>query len=220
MLRCLSLSALALSLGFCMFAAAKRGVADVYTRQVNAYFQAWEKARRPVQDSEWRTALALADAAQRLAPQNPNVLEALARLYIWAAISKPPRDQHARADYEQALTYFRAAARRRPVSGYTWADIAQTKVKLAPPDREFEGALQHAAFLGPWEPEVQFGITRAGLAAWSQLDGSSREITREAAARGLKRHAEETLTIAYYRGRLAVLCEVAAQQRVAHPVCR
>jgi hypothetical protein len=213
-------AALIVLLAFLIVQAAQRGLADLHDRMVGARFEEWEKARKPVRLTEWREALASAETAHRLAPGNPDHAEALGRLYDWAAFGKQPKSPVVLAYREQALIYFREAARERPVSGYTWANIAQAKLALGALDREFSKALELAAFLGPWEPEVQLAIADAGFAAWSALDASSRETTSGAAARALKRQAKDVFRIAQYRSRIAVLCEIAAAQQAPSTSCR
>jgi hypothetical protein len=209
-----------LLLALFIFHAAQRGIADLYARHVRYQLDDWEKARKPVVLDKWREALASAEAAHRLNPRNPDSIEDLGRIYDWAAFGKPVRHPLVLAYKEQALVYFRAAARERPVSGYTWANIAQTKLALSAVDEEFARALQLGAFFAPWEPEVQLAVADAGLATWTQLGERSREIVLETAARALKHQAKAMLGIAEDRGRTRVVCELAELPQEAKLACR
>jgi len=186
--------------------ATDRGMADLYARDVRGYFKKWEKAQTVVPLVEWRAALKAGENAQRLSPKDPDAFENLARLYDWATFRKPPAQPVVLAYKEQALVYFRSAAFERPVSGYTWANIAHTKVALGQIDGEFVRALHSAALLGPWEPEVQLSLADSGLSAWPKLSEDTRRMVRETIARGLRRYAKDVLRIAKERGRTDVLC--------------
>ena len=200
---------LAILLGFLIFHAASRGIADLYGRHVRAELARWHKDRQPVPPKAWRAALSSAEAENRLTPGNPDSAESLGRLYDWAAFGKPPRHPLVLAYREQALLYFREAVGLRPVSGYTWANVAQAKLALDGPDGEFRKALELAALLAPWEPEVQLSVTDAGLAAWGSLDERSRKIVRDTVARALRRHAKDVFRLAQERSRTAVVCPLA-----------
>jgi hypothetical protein len=186
--------------------ATNRGMADLHARNVREYFKKWEKARAVVPLAEWRAALEAAENAQRLNPKDPDALENLARLYDWATYRKPPTQPVVLAYKEQALVYFRSAALERPVSGYTWANLAQTKGALGQIDREYVRALGSAALLGPWEPEVQLSLADSGLAAWPKLSEDTRQIVRDTIGRGLRRYAKDVLRIAKDRGRTDIVC--------------
>jgi hypothetical protein len=220
LLRTATAAGLAVVLCFLMVRAAQRGLADLHARQVTAELEAWEKERKRVPLAKWKVAYAAAEAAQRLTPGNPDAAESLGRVYDWAAFGRPLTDEVARSHREQALSYFREAVRARPVSGYTWANIAQAKLAIGAVDGEFTKAVDNAALLAPWEPEVQLAIVDAGFAAWSRSDATSRKTTAAAAARALKRHAKDVFAIARHRGRVRVVCEIAISQNTPDTVCR
>jgi hypothetical protein len=208
-------------LGVLTFHAAQRGVADLYGRHLRAQLTEWEKDRKLVPLAQWRGALDSGQAEHRLNPRSPDALESLGRLYDWAAFGKRPRLPVVIAYRQEALIYFRSAARERPVSGYTWANIAQSKLALGAFDDEFTKALELAAFLAPWEPEVQFSITDAGLAAWMSLDETHRRLVLDAAGRGLRRYSKDILRIAHERGRARLICGMPeARDAAAAQACK
>jgi hypothetical protein len=193
-------------LGTCIYHAALRGAADLYGRHVRAQLERWEKDRKVVPFAQWRSTRDSAEAEWRLTPRNPDAFESLGRLYDWAAFGKRPGHAVVIGFRQESLNYFRGAVRERPVSGYTWANLVQTKVALNSFDAEFAKALEAAAFLAPWEPEVQISLTDAGLAAWNNLDEAQRKLVLAAAARGLRRYSKEILRVAHERGRARLVC--------------
>jgi hypothetical protein len=106
----------------------------------------------------------------------------------------------------EALDDQRKAARLRPGSPYTWANIALLKEQLSEPDREFETALRNAALLGPWEPEVQLVLAGAGFRHWDALAPETRAAMRANAARALRWQDARMFELARRTGRLDVLC--------------
>jgi hypothetical protein len=200
--------------------AVQRGLADLHAHHVRYYFEHWAKQRHPVRLDEWRDALGAAEARASLVPGSPDALEDLGVLYDWAAFAKPPRHALVLAYHDQALTYFRQAAQRRPTSGYTWANVAQQKLALDALDAEFARALELAALLGPWEPEVQLSVADAGLATWRHLPDAAREAVLATVVRASRREGEGLARIVQRRGKRAV-CDLPNLREAAQALaCR
>jgi len=111
-------------------------------------------------------ALSLSDA-------DPNVLENLAQYHVRQAAAAGNGIKR-EASLEQALQLLTAAARLRPVSPYTWANIANLKYHLRQQDAQFRAAIRNAALLGATTQEVQRIIADIGLGTWSTLDAETR----------------------------------------------
>ena len=193
-------------LGVLAWQAGQQGMAGLYAKHARSYIAKSAKKQQPVLLDEWRAALNSAESAHRLDRRNPDNVEDLGQLYDRAAYRKPPKHPVEVGYREQALIYFRAAARQRPVSGYTWANIAQEKNALDQTDGELVHALESAVLLGPWEPEVQLAVADAGLALWPRLPDETRQVVRESLVRGMRRQAKDMVLIAKNRDRTAVVC--------------
>lgn len=190
-----------------------RGLADLRGFEARMLFKSWQAGRHQPSLEEWSHAHDLLREARALDPGQPNYLEDLARLYERRALPLKAGDDDARADLRQALDYQRQAARIRPGSPYTWANIALLKARLSEPDREFETALRNAALLGPWEPEVQLALADAGFQYWPALAPETQAALRANALRALRRQDAKLFELARRAGRLDILCAVRGVER-------
>lgn len=190
-----------------------RGLADLRGFEARVLFKSWETKHRQPSLEEWTYARNRLREAHELDPGQPNYLEDIARLYEYRALPLKAGDALAQAYLRQALEYQREAARRRPGSPYTWANIALLKARLPEPDREFETALRSAALLGPWEPEVQIALAYAGFRHWGTLAPETRAALRANAARTLRWQDAKLFALARRAGRLDVLCATPGVQR-------
>lgn len=209
-----ALAALAALSALCALAL-PRGLADLRAFEARVLFRSWETRHRQPSAEEWALARDRLREARELDPGQPNYLEDIARLYELRTLALTAGGALAQSDLHQALDHQRQAARRRPGSPYTWANIALLKARLPEPDREFESALRNAALLGPWEPEVQIALADAGFRHWDALAPDTRSALRENALRALLRQDAKLFELARRRGRLDVLCAVRGVQRSA-----
>jgi hypothetical protein len=110
----------------------------------------------------------------------------------------------------EAAVHFRQSLERRPMSSYTWANLAASDYRSGDTAAEFRTAIVRAMELGPNEPEVQRTVADFGLALWNELDSSTQGVVEEAIARAMRYQPKEILQIAQRRGRVAVACRHAA----------
>ena len=190
-----------------------RGLADLRGFEARMLFNSWQAGRRQPSIEEWNLARHQLSEAHALDSRQPNYLEDIARLHELRALPLKAGDAIAQDDLRQALAYQRQAARLRPGSPYTWANIALLKARLPEADREFESALRNAAMLGPWEPEVQIALADAGFRHWDALAPETRAALRANALRALRRQDAKLFDIARRAGRLDVLCAVRGVER-------
>jgi hypothetical protein len=136
-------------------------------------------------------------------PEDPAAQELLAiadsRL---ADFAEPSRQEYLSA----AAVHFRKALELRPMSPYTWANLAAVEYRLGDTGKTFRSALVRAAELGPHEPEVQATVANFGLAVWDEVDAQTQAAIESSVATGMRRQPREILQIAERRGRLAVAC--------------
>ncbi|NJO14294.1 MAG: hypothetical protein HC877_00650 [Thioploca sp.] len=166
-----------------IYLAACWGLADLLTKPASYRLSLWEQQGLNT-ESAWENTLIQLKLAIDLEPENPDLLELISRAYYL----------HSNFDIsiklqltslQQALNYNLQAIRQRPVSAYTWANIALLKSQLKQYDAQFETALKQAIIWGKWEPLIQHLVIEAGLDAWYQLSQSTRWLVLAAIERGI-----------------------------------
>ena len=171
---------------------------DVAALEASQEIGAWAASRMRPQAGTWRSVREKLVFAEALSPTDPSIQELLGVLNSGLSGDVEYLDQ--------ATVHFAHAASMRPVSPYTWANIAEVNYRRGTTDRPFLTALRHAVDLGPNEPEVQRMVANYGLAVWDDLRGRDREAVVRIVAAGLRRNPLEMLQISERRGRLAVAC--------------
>lgn len=137
------------------------------------------------------------DAAHRVAPDNPDVYEAQARIEMLRAGMRDAGNAERNAELRNGVELVRRAIELRPVSPYGWAILLQLKNALGEHDAEFRHSLERTATLGPWEPELQVVIADVGLGAWAALPLMERKLVGEDIRRGMKRQPGAMFAIAH-----------------------
>lgn len=163
-----------------------RGLADASYVSARHTMLQWTRTKTSPGLGEWRAVRDAMQAAHEQEPDNPLFVEELGWLYELRARGLDPRQPVVAAVLAHALEEFRTAARMRPASPTTWANIAMLKLRLGVLDAEFYAAAEHAARLGPWEPGVQRRLSEIGVNDWSKLNPTGRRLTTAAAERGLQ----------------------------------
>ncbi len=199
---------------------ARAGIADVIAEDAIARQSALQGIA--VKTGEPATALkvkaireALLDA-QRLDAGNPTLAEQLGELYA-LVVRGEGANQFAGAQYDKALEQYSRAVLLRPTSPYSWANLAWIKYQTGRVDAVFYRALENAARLGPWEPEVQFTVVDLGFATWDEMPTPLQPHIIELAKNTQRRHADKLASIAARRGRLAQVCKF--EKLVKLPAC-
>jgi hypothetical protein len=178
-------------LAVAIYEAGKLGLADLRSRQPIAAIRQWQTSKKLPSIYEWRIALNAMRTAHELDRENPAFTEEMGRLYDMSAGANLANDPGTIAYVQQGLAFFRSATQQRLTSSYTWANIALIKLKLGEIDQEFMHALELAAMLGPWEPEVQLAVANAGLAAWQRLPSHLQQVVAETVERAKLRQSVE-----------------------------
>ena len=147
-------------------------------------FEFWEKANGNL-------ARALA-----MDPKNPVLHESLGQLLDNKAIHVKWITPEERAQtWQESRDHFRTAIALRPVSPYTWSNLALINSRLGEWNEETQLALRQAATLGPWEPEVQVNIAAVGWAGWNKWPADLKPVLEENLIRGSKRQRETMLRL-------------------------
>lgn len=169
-----------------IYHAALRGLADASYVPARHAMAQWPQTGAPPGPVQWRAVRDALLAARAQEPDNPLFVEELGRLHELRVRGLDAGQPVVAAYLARALDEFRAAARMRPASPTTWANIALVKFRLGALDAEFYAAIAHAARLGPWEPGVQQRLSEIGVSAWSRLTPTGRGLTESAVERGLQ----------------------------------
>jgi hypothetical protein len=184
------------------FVALRHGWADFLAFQGRALIRTWDSERRTYSTDDWAVAQSRLENALDLNPGDPGVAEDLGRLHELRALNGVAST----AELHRALHYFRIGAVARPTSPYTWANIAFTQSRIGILDANFYRAIENAAFLGPWEPEVQLALADIGFRYWDRVPQATRTTIHQAMRRGLKRQDKKLFELAAGYRRLDVMC--------------
>ncbi len=169
-----------------------------------------------IDDTIWQYLEAEAKFAARLAPQNAQVWDAVAR------VNYSPRSIGRTAvspDYLAAYLALRHAVVAQPSSGYVWSAFAYASDHLYAQNQlpggkaALEQALTRAAVLAAREPHVLRRVVDLGLANWPVLADATRQDVLRAVKHLVARNAGDVLAIAHQRGALPVVCAEPALTR-------
>ena len=179
-----------------MLHAGRTGMASLFAMQAGGALDSWTLSKVKPRSDEIRKSLYALETAIWLDSGNPSFLENLARLrMVEAETDQAHKEIHLRA----ALSAIRQAIALRPVSPYSWGILLVAKSRLNEIDPEFYRALANATFLGPWEPEVQLEVARAGIEHWGRMDFQQREDVRKDISRAMKWHSDDIKRIVFSR---------------------
>ncbi len=192
-----------------------RGIADVYGYFVQLHLDTWVERRQLPQAQEWQQVRELVHAALDWTPEDPRLLQLAGRLYEWGALIGQAREERS----DQALRYYRASLSRRPTWPYAWAELAAAKARFGQIDAEFQRAFARALETGPWEPEVQLNIARAGFLAFRQLNRANRAALARTIQRMSSRQLPELVRIARESGSLWIVCALRGDQPIVQRAC-
>ena len=200
--------------------AARWGMANAVTTDVLSMQAEWQN--RFVQSGQLPTGherqvvYAALNAARSLDPRNPDLMEQAGVLWATpvAVTDAEPVGELSVAikmqAQQEAINAFSAAVVARPVSAYAWVNLALSKYQAGQVDALLYRALENAARLGPWEPDVQLAVTDLGFALWDEMPQALQPAVMQMATNAQRRYADRIFGIAERRGRMAVVCSLAA----------
>ena len=186
--------------------AVAHGVADEKVQHVNGrlYELARENQRTgATTDAQTKAELSrLATEAVTLAPRNS---------HYWDALSRVLRAQD--ADSVAAYAASQRAVAMQPSSAYAWSGLVQVADRLNAEGRlpggtaGLEQAIQRAAALGRFEPQVLEVVVDKGLVNWPVVGAETRAATTQAVANLARLYPDTVLAIAANRGQRGVVCK-------------
>ena len=156
------------------------------------------------------------NAARGLDPRNPDLMEQAGVLWAMPLAVTEAEPVGASSGVtklqaqQEAINAFSAAVVARPVSAYAWVNLALSKYQAGQVDAVLYRALENAARLGPWEPDVQLAVTDLGFALWDEMPQALQPAVIQIVTNAQQRYADRVFGIAERRGRMAVMCGLAA----------
>ncbi|KOR30128.1 hypothetical protein TI03_00290 [Achromatium sp. WMS1] len=112
--------------------------------------------------------LAHMESSLSLYDNDPAALEYTGTLYMDFAVNQ---NFMVRITFwRKALALFRKALRIRPVSPYTWGNLALVKLYLWEYDAELTQAFDNISAYGPWTQDIHLLLVKNGLKVWNLLD--------------------------------------------------
>ena len=139
------------------------------------------------------------ESALAILPSNPNTSELLGLLASQRSDSGEILDS--------AVIHLQRALALRPVSAYSWANLAEARYRRGEPGANMELPIARAVELGRAEPGVQQIIANYGLAVWDELTPQAQGQVDQMIGAGARRNPLEMLQISERRGRLGPVCK-------------
>ena len=174
-------SALALALLACagaLLVVLPNAWADIHVMKTRWQIGQWQAGKAPQPGIvEWGKARTIVSDALRITPSDPALHEQLAYLYASRAMLSAAAPDVATSFMQQALASYQAAAKLRPMSAATWANVALAHHVLAgqqTADPELWRAFDKALQYGNREPFVQRALADVGLARWAHMPQTTR----------------------------------------------
>ena len=192
-------------LAYAAYEAGRRGLADWTSMRWRYEVTVWSAKRTVPSHEQWQRAVDMFGAALKLNPENPSLYDFLGTAYDLGSVVFFPGGQWS-VYSEYALLNFRHAASLRPISPYSWANVATVKYQLGQVDDELFRALALAMRFGPWEPGVQIIVSDLGFAAWDRLTPELQAQIRENWRRTALRQGDRLAALAIARKRVDLLC--------------
>src|SRR5579859_5244741 len=142
----------------------RAGTEGTMVSDATAVAARWRGSKSPTPE-QWREVRERAVSLVERGTDDPTAFELL------AVADSALADATARHEYlSEAVVQLRKALELRPMSPYTWSDLAAAQYRLGDTGKTFRTALVHATELGQQEPEVQVTVSEYGLAVWNEVD--------------------------------------------------
>jgi hypothetical protein len=190
-----------LSIGFCFFAYAfvyigNAACADFVSMRVRSELAQAQESGQMLAPVEWRDAKTRLEDGLAYSPDNAEYVEDIAYLHAVRGVSALHSKEISQPMLGEALQKYRSAARLRPMSCRTWANIALIKSYLDQDDAELWGAFDKAQAYGDDDPNTQAMLLVIAMQRWSTLDGHRLAALRASYARALPSVKKRLLNIA------------------------
>lgn len=165
-----------------LLSSASAMLANIYAYYAKGVEQSWLQERtRPTAES-WTPAAKNLQGSLALAPDHPDYLQSLGRLYSWAGVFTEDT-----AQLQLGVDYYLRAAQLRPYWPYNWSELAFLKAQMRNYDEQFDLAWDRALSLGQWESKVSLTLLKIGAYRWRELSKEQRQKAYDLFVRELNR---------------------------------
>ncbi len=195
------------------------GMAYVAQYRLHATIDRWQAASVTVPLAQWQVMESFALQALSHDQGNPDLLNAVGRLYDYRAGRLAQDVNNAREWRIRAAGYYRQVPRLRPAWPYGWLNLAMIKAASGEPDREFRSALSHLLSLGSWEANTLPALVQLALYGWPYMGRSERAPFLDYFRRAQQSRADD-VRAALCRGRqLSLYCAIVAHAGAPASFC-
>jgi hypothetical protein len=199
------------------YIAACRGLADVYHHKIKNQVSKWQKTGKGPDLELWNKTAGTVESAISLSPNDSDLLLTAGWFYEWKPAEGSSDKQKA---LETAMGYYRRSIMLRPAWPLGWSELAHAKYNAVQFDSEFQDAFYNAIELGPWEPEILFGMSELGYAAYPHLTKQNRMLFLESTRRAVQQKPKQLFEMAKRYGYTSLYCYVAAGNKRAMKYCK
>jgi len=200
--------------------AVMRGVSSVNEYILQQHLDAWSKAGAPPALEQWNKVDGFFQTALSLTPDNPDLLQYGGRLHEWRAIMEADGRGVDKEAMAQALDYYWGAIKNRPSWPYAWMEFSVAKARAGQLDEVFQRAFSNALKLGPWEPQIQEGMTKLGFAVYAELTRENRLKILQNMRNFAEKHPRRLFQLAKEHHQLLLLCYGVKGNEVIGKLCR
>lgn len=154
---------------------ARSGLSYISQYRLHATIDGWQKGEGDQPSlTGWQEMESMAVEALGSDSTNPDLHNALGRLYDYRGIAMSGPDQQ-RIEYaKKATVQYRQVIRLRPTWPYGYFNLMNSKAGIGALDAEFRQTLLRLIELAPWEENTLPGIVQVSTYAWPYLDIKSR----------------------------------------------
>jgi hypothetical protein len=205
------IAGLLLLLGYAFSVAVRTGLADVYAAPAKSYLQTMRDADEVLTREEWQALHDNLLRALALAPDDPDNLSELGRLYR-ILLEAADLDAGQIALYANAgAAYYQAALALRPTWPWDWGNLALVKYEqYQDTSGVYQDALVRTIQFGPRESFLQDQVAELGSHSWSALNPAASQAVLTAADRALEGDARWFPGMSEAKERWRPLCKQAS----------
>lgn len=180
--------------------AGRWGLAGLYTYPAHLLLEEWDKAAPTktkgagsFDEARWQMAMNTLTKAQRLEPNNADLLYLVGRLHHHHAVLQSPWSPQAKLQWRQSILAYQQALHVRPTWGYLWVLLAQARLQAGEPYTLTMADWMRGIRFAPHSGDVQQTAIRIGFALWPQLDERQQALVDFLTKQAMPVHGEMIL---------------------------
>lgn len=160
------------------WSAVRVGWYDFQLMKPRAVVDSW-RLGTPPSIKMWGKTLGELKALHAQNSEDPQVVESLGYIYALQATRSREIPELKQALFDEAIAYFRASTKLRPMSPYAWSNLALALHENGEASDEMWAAFDRAIRYGRREIAVQKKLAEIGFAHWSDISETRRNQLRE-----------------------------------------